>query len=159
MVIDSPGQGNGLVEAWLNGEKVVTLGNVQLRGNVGATAALVDHLGLNTFYGGSDDSGAPSRTTRARFSQVIVTDHLPDLSAPFTPINNTGIRPAIGASGGTATGWDGRRAYSLAYLSWGELPLPRGTGSRGPLRIFDAHGKDVRLEPGTLHIQGEVPVP
>jgi len=134
----------GLVEAWLNGEKVVTLGNLKLRGNVGETVALVDHLGLNTFYGGSDNSWAPSKTTRARFSQVIVTDHLPNLSAPFTPINSSsGINPAIGASGGPAFGLNARRAFSLAQLGWGDLSLPPDAGSKGRLRIFDSQGKAI----------------
>jgi hypothetical protein len=126
-VINDPGQSNGLIEAWFNGEKVVTLNNVKLRGNVAANVALVDQVSLQTFYGGSDDSWAPSHTTHARYSQFFVRQNLPDLSKPF-PADGVPIVPRRAFSG---FNWDpeivdalGRAASGRRKNAGSGIPMP-----------------------------------
>ena len=89
-VVNTPGQSNGLAQLWLNGEKVVDVGNIKWRGNVAETVALVDQVSLQTFYGGSTQDWAPSHTTHARFSILVVRTNLPDFTVPFDP--TTAIR-------------------------------------------------------------------
>jgi hypothetical protein len=122
VVINAPGQADGLVEAWLNGKKMLSLPNLKLRGSVAADVALVDQVSLQTFYGGSSADWAPSVTTHARFSSFYVRDDLPDFSLGFDQGNVSGLvaapfRPVV--------------------------PYP---GMR--LDIFDAGGKSLR--PGAI---------
>lgn len=83
VVINSPGQSNGSAQAWLNGQKVTDKSGIKWRGNVAENVALVDQVSLQTFYGGSTQDWAPSATTHANFSALIVTTTLPDFSKPF----------------------------------------------------------------------------
>jgi hypothetical protein len=83
VVLNAPGADNGLVEAWYNGRKVLSQGNLQLRGRVGETVARIDAISLQTFYGGSSSSWAPSQDTHATFGGFYLMDSLPDFSRPF----------------------------------------------------------------------------
>jgi hypothetical protein len=97
VVVNTVGQSNGLAQAWLNGQKILDLGGIRWRGNVGETVALVDNVSLQTFYGGSSNDWAPSTTTHARFSNYIVRTDSPDLTKPFDPNPlSTGIRRDAG---------------------------------------------------------------
>lgn len=97
VVVNTVGQSNGLAQAWLNGQKVVDVGGVRWRGNVGEAVAQIDNVSLQTFYGGSSNDWAPPSTTHARFSNYIVRTDLPDLSKPFDPNPlSTGLRRDAG---------------------------------------------------------------
>jgi hypothetical protein len=130
VVINTPGVKDGLVEAWYNGRKAVTIPNVQLRGKVAQDVALIDAVSLQTFYGGHDLSWIPSHTTHARFSALYVRNDLPDFSQPFEAAS--GLHAAaprgariLGAGGPGLRSLDGRaltkpRAAGRYIL----LPLP-----------------------------------
>src|SRR6185503_10778895 len=83
VVINTPNQRNGIVEAWYNGVRKVSLTNIELRGNVTEATALVDAVSLQTFYGGSSNDWAPPHDTHATFSALYVRDSLPDFTKPF----------------------------------------------------------------------------
>ena len=127
VVINSPGQNNGLVEAWLDGKKVNTLNNVQLRGRVAENVALVDWVSLQTFYGGSTNDWAPPRNTHARFAGYYVRDDLPDFTQPFEAPS------AVVLPMGAHAKKPGRGL--VAWLG-GDMPLPG-------LAIYDLHGKRI----------------
>lgn len=99
VVINTPGQRDGLVECWYNGRKAVTLANVQLRGRVGENVALIDQVSLQTFYGGHDRSWLPSHDTHAKFSVFLLRDDLPDFSKPFN--ETVATLPRLRAAGHT----------------------------------------------------------
>lgn len=141
VVINSPGKNDGLIEAWLNGRKMVTLNNLKLRGNVAENVALVDNVSLQTFYGGSSSSWAPPRTTHATYSQYFVRDDLPDFSVTFEAANAVSVRQTPGA----AAARGGTRA-----LSWlgGSATLGRA-GDIGAIDIYDAAGRLLRSLPGS----------
>lgn len=83
VVINTPGQRDGMVEVWIEGAKRLSMPKFELRGNVGADVALVDAVSLQTFYGGSSQSWAPPKDTHADFSEFHVLDSLPSLDKPF----------------------------------------------------------------------------
>lgn len=113
VVVNTPGRRDGLIEAWLDGRKLVTISNVALRGNVGESVALIDNVSLQTFYGGSSSSWAPSRTTHATYSDFYLRSDLPDFSLSFEAAN------------------------SVAILN----PSPASLRAPGPARVFDLAGR------------------
>ncbi|MDB5049834.1 MAG: hypothetical protein JWO30_2905 [Fibrobacteres bacterium] len=138
VVVNTPGQSNGSAEAWFNGKKVITLGNIKWRGNVAATVAMVDQVSLQTFYGGSTNDWAPSQTTHSQFNGFVVRKDLPDFTIPFEAVT-TGV--VIGEDRAEISGQG--RGYAVAYLGNGKTPaLPEGRiGSKAGL--FDLHGRSV----------------
>ncbi len=138
VVINTPGQADGLAEAWLNGEKVVSLAKVRWRGQVGANIALVDQVSLQTFYGGSTNDWAPPVDTKSKFSPLVVRDDLPDLSRPFDPapkvVSRISTAPGARLQGIAAS----RQGYAITYLGEGAVPYLPGSGGRADL--FDTAG-------------------
>jgi hypothetical protein len=151
VVINTPGKNDGLVEAWYNGKKQVTMTNLQLRGKVSETTALVDAVSLQTFYGGSSDSWAPSHTTHSTFSNFYVRDDLPDLTLPFE--SESAVRPE--APRGSAGSMRPDRGFALSYLGNGEVTLGGGK-EIGRFDIFDAGGRLLRSQetPGRISWDG-----
>jgi hypothetical protein len=139
VVINTPGQKNGVVEAWFNGAKVVSLTNIQLRGNVAANTARIDQVSLQTFYGGSTTAWAPSKNTQSSFKGFVVRTDLPDFTRPFS-LGQTGLEKAYRAGD---TGAD--RSFTFTYLGSGSMPeLPRGAAGQR-LSVFDLHGRLLRI--------------
>jgi hypothetical protein len=141
VVINTPGKNDGIVEAWLNGVRKISLKDLRLRGNVAATVALIDNVSLQTFYGGSDDTWAPTHDTHSRFSSFFVRDDLPDFTLGFEEANQTGIRaaPAQGTAASAAGG--------TVLLTWLGGAIPPGIAKDLPpgwLHLFDARGRPLR---------------
>ena len=143
VVINSPGQKNGLVEAWLNGVKKDSLPNLQLRGSVPVDSALVDWVSLETFYGGSSSSFKPPQTTYSRFNGFRVSKNLPDFSKPFEPVTTTELEKPIQDMQRAAGSSQG---YALAYLGNGVRPTLSQGGSGDRVSLFDLQGRSL----GTL---------
>jgi hypothetical protein len=140
VVINTPGKNDGYVEAWYNGKKQVTMNNLQLRGKVSETTALVDAVSLQTFYGGSSSGWAPPHDTHSKFSNLYVRDDLPDLNQPFDA-QETAVRQGARRSLLSALRTQG--GYALSYLGNGNVTLG-AEGISGRLDIFDAGGRLVR---------------
>jgi hypothetical protein len=142
VVINTPGQNNGIVEAWYNGAKVVSLNNIQLRGNVSATTALVDCVSLQTFYGGSTNDWAPSSTTHSRFSVFHVRSDLPDFSLPFdTTYSGTSV--SIPSTSAFAAGKSAQR-FTVSYLGKGLVSLSNVFSRPGSIDIYTPQGRMLR---------------
>jgi hypothetical protein len=54
---------NGFARLMVNGEQLAEVQNLQWRGN---EDVYIDQWGLSTFYGGNDDTWAPSKDARGR---------------------------------------------------------------------------------------------
>ncbi len=151
VVINSPGKSDGLVEAWFNGVKKVTLPNLQLRGNVPIDSALVDLVSLETFYGGSSGSFAPPQTDHSRFNGFVVRKDLPDFSKPFQPITNTTSENEKPQRNGVRAEGSGK-GYTVVHVDRGAMPvIPQGS-SGARVSLFDLHGKSL----GTLIWKGNL---
>lgn len=72
IVMNTPGQADGILEAWVDGELVFRDTNRVWR-NAGATFG-IDALYFSTFFGGSDASWAPSTDQVIDFDDLIVAD-------------------------------------------------------------------------------------
>ena len=145
VVINTPGQNNGIVEAWYNGTKVVSLTNIQLRGNVSATTALVDCVSLQTFYGGSTNDWAPPSTTHSRFSVFHVRSDLPDFSIPFdTTYSVTSV--SIPSSSAFTPG-KSVKEFTLSYLGTGLVSLRSSFSRPGSVEIYTSQGRLLRTLP------------
>jgi hypothetical protein len=150
IVINAPGQSNGSAQAWLNGSKVTEMSGIKWRGNVAANVALVDQVSLQTFYGGSTSDWSPTATTHAKFSPLIVTDAMPDLSKPFEAPSSLPGMLREGAGSGLRPG----QRLAVLYLGRGELPaLPDGAPG-GRMVFSDLRGRVLRddriSEPSTI---------
>ncbi|GEM_PF-1891874 len=145
VIVNAPGKNNGLVEAWLDGVKKISLGNLRLRGSVAANLARVDQVSLQTFYGGSTLAWAPNQTTHSRFKGFVVRTDLPDFSKPFDA-NASGVRDPVrnGMAGATTDGdaaGNPVRTFTLLYTGNQAKPvLPPGTAGQR-LSLFDLQGK------------------
>ena len=51
--VNTPGQSDGFIQFYLNGEKVIENANVVVRGSVPANSLLVTDIFFSTFFGGS----------------------------------------------------------------------------------------------------------
>lgn len=75
IVLNSPGQKNGLLEAWFDGSKVLSVNTMEYR--------KTESIGINlfyfsTFFGGNDSSWAPSSEQRIFFDNfAISTNKIP----------------------------------------------------------------------------------
>ena len=143
VVINSPGKSDGLVEAWLNGIKKVSLPNLQLRGNVPNDSALVDLVSLETFYGGSTSNFAPLGTTHSKFSGFVVRKDLPDFTKPFVPIiaTTTSIQKVQRAHSGSV---DFKNVFTENDLNLDREQQNSPENLRAEYPRFDARGRLLR---------------
>lgn len=135
VIVNEIGKSDGSAQAWLNGVKVTEMSGIKWRGSVGANTALIDNVSLQTFYGGSTSDWSPSQTTHSRFSALIVTNAMPDLSKPFE------VPTALGAPLSEAVGWRDGQRMAVTYLGNGVLaPIPAGAeGAR--IVLADLRGR------------------
>lgn len=65
------GQANGVMQAWIDGSMALN-GSLKWRG---ANASYgIDHLYFSTFFGGGDQSWAPTSQQQADFDDFVVAD-------------------------------------------------------------------------------------
>jgi hypothetical protein len=141
VVINTPGQKNGIVQAWFNGKQVVSLTAVELRGNVSTTTAMVDGVSLQTFYGGSTSDWAPGVTTHSLFSVFHVRDDLPDFTLPFdTVFSATPVQPSSMAQPQGASA----RNFVVSYARNGLASVNATLPSAGRIGIYTSQGRLVR---------------
>ncbi|VUD67277.1 Extracellular exo-alpha-L-arabinofuranosidase [Thalassocella blandensis] len=69
--VNDPGQYNGNMTLYLNGERIASQENVRLRQDGGSHTQITQFL-FHTFFGGSDWSWAPSKTVYSRFDNFAV---------------------------------------------------------------------------------------
>jgi len=62
-------QSDGIAELWIDRKLIIQRTGIPFRGE---NAATVDHILFSTFYGGSDASWAPSKTTYIRFDNITL---------------------------------------------------------------------------------------
>ncbi|WP_416398739.1 RICIN domain-containing protein [Allohahella sp. A8] len=79
--VNDPWSANGLIDLYIDGRKVASHQNVQLR-EVGGSQTEITKFLLATFFGGSDWSWAPPRTVYARFDNFAVYPGLRVRGAP-----------------------------------------------------------------------------
>lgn len=72
IVMNTPGTADGILEAWVDGELVLS-DTARLWRNAGATFG-IDTLYFSTFFGGGDASWAPAAAQVADFDDLIVAD-------------------------------------------------------------------------------------
>lgn len=65
--INDPGVSNGAVNVQVDNIHLLTLKNVELRGNIGKEDALIDTFMFSVFYGGQGPQWAPTRDTEIIF--------------------------------------------------------------------------------------------
>ena len=73
VVLNTPGQKNGILEAWFDGTKVLSLQNLEYR--------KTNTIGINlfyfsTFFGGNDASWAPSTDQVMNFDNFVLSTSL-----------------------------------------------------------------------------------
>jgi hypothetical protein len=76
--VNTPGYSDGILNIWLDSVPVLSRKNLRFRGNVRESTALVDTFLRSTFYGGSDNSWAPSKSTSIEFGDFRVFSGAPD---------------------------------------------------------------------------------
>lgn len=88
------------MKVWLDGVEVLSRSDVKYRGNVSDGTALVDTFLRSTFYGGADDTWAPSKETSIRFGDFEVYAGAPDgvssapsVQQPPASVSPTGSQP------------------------------------------------------------------
>jgi hypothetical protein len=69
--LNTPGQANGSIRAWVDGRPVMARNGLVLRG-AGRNFS-IDKLMVGAFYGGADPSWAPPRTTYLQFDDIVVS--------------------------------------------------------------------------------------
>jgi hypothetical protein len=74
-------QANGLVELYIDGKRVASKQNVQLR-RIGGTSSEITQFLFSSFFGGDDATWAPSRVVHARFDNFAVYPGLRIRSQP-----------------------------------------------------------------------------
>ncbi len=72
LVMNTPGENNGIMQAWLDGELVLDVKDFLFR-EVGSTFA-IDALYFSTFFGGGDASWAPQSSQITDFDDLIVSE-------------------------------------------------------------------------------------
>ena len=70
VVLNTPGQKNGILEAWFDGTKVLSLNNMEYRktNTIG-----INLFYFNTFFGGNDISWAPSTDQTMNFDNFVMS--------------------------------------------------------------------------------------
>ncbi|MCK5824878.1 MAG: hypothetical protein KAG96_05665 [Ichthyobacteriaceae bacterium] len=75
--VDSFGNGNGVLQVWVNGVQVVNRDNIRFKiGNTGK----IDSFYFSTFHGGSSASWAPDNTSYISFDNIIVSTEKPNFA-------------------------------------------------------------------------------
>lgn len=69
--LNTPGQANGIMEAWLDDRLVLSRGDVMFRGP--GASFHIDSLYFSTFFGGSDATWAPSSDQTIDFDDFVIT--------------------------------------------------------------------------------------
>lgn len=69
--VNDPGQHNGSITLYLNGQRIASHDNVRLRQNGGNNTLITQFL-FHTFFGGNDWYWAPSKTVYSRFDNFAV---------------------------------------------------------------------------------------
>lgn len=79
--LNSPGQRDGAIHVWLDGERAVGISSVELRGDVGQDDARIDTLQYSVFSGGDGPRYAPPRDISISFGAMYVMTCPPDFSS------------------------------------------------------------------------------
>ena len=70
VVLNTPGQKNGILEAWFDGKRVLSLKNIEYR----KTASIgINLFYFSTFFGGNDPSWAPSTDQKITFDNFVIS--------------------------------------------------------------------------------------
>jgi len=70
VVLNTPGQKNGILEAWFDGKKVLSLNNLEYR----KTSSIgINLFYFSTFFGGNDASWAPSTDQTMMFDNFVIS--------------------------------------------------------------------------------------
>jgi len=112
IVMNTVGQKNGIIEAWLDGRKVLSINNIEFRklASIG-----INQFYFSTFFGGNDSSWAPSS------DQIITFDNFAISTDPV--IGRTGFQSdfALGAASVAPdtgdSGGGGASVQTIAFLS------------------------------------------
>lgn len=79
--INTPGQANGFVEFYFDGDLALRESNMEWRGNVSSNTARIDLATMRPFRGGGSEKWTVNDETKLQFSDFFVMDCKPDLSA------------------------------------------------------------------------------
>jgi hypothetical protein len=74
-VMNTPGQRDGVLRSWLDGEQVLNEEDFRFRD---IESLKIDWFYFSTFYGGSSSDWAPSRDTFISYDDILVTTVDPD---------------------------------------------------------------------------------
>ena len=102
IVMNTPGVANGIVEAWLDGIKVLSITKLTFRN----TADIgINLFYFSTFYGGNDASWAPAEDQYAYFDNFrIATDsEIPDNARALALNDEASSKISKDSGGGTAS--------------------------------------------------------
>lgn len=72
VVMNQPGEKNGLIQSWLNGVKALDKGNLRFRDTANLA---IDMVYFSTFFGGDDRSWAPFKDENIYFDDFIISTH------------------------------------------------------------------------------------
>ena len=80
IVMNTPGQNDGIVQAWLDDELVLDLNNIRFRD---VANLQIDKFYFSTFFGGSGDQWSTTDNEIAYFDDFRITTSVPEPSAAF----------------------------------------------------------------------------
>ena len=113
VVINTPGENDGIIEAWLDGEKVLEVSNLRFR-DVDSFA--IDQVLFSTFFGGSSDIWAPTKDEYAFYDDFVVSTE---------PIR--AFDPSDALLGDyNDDGFVGQQDLDAVLLNFGDSTLPEG---------------------------------
>ena len=100
--LNTPGQNNGLMEAWLDGQLVGRYANINIFRKAGDQDIFINNLFFSTFYGGND-SYAPTKNEYAWFDEFKVsTSKIANSTSNNTPTNTPPVVNFTNSSSFTA---------------------------------------------------------
>ena len=70
IVLNTPGQRNGIIEAWFDGQRVLSLDNLEYRKD---RSIGINLFYFSTFFGGNDPSWAPSSDQTMNFDNFVIS--------------------------------------------------------------------------------------
>ncbi len=83
--LNTPGEDDGVIQVWLDGELAVTASDLELRGEVDDSRALIDTLAYSVFSGGKDpDIFAPPSDQSIEFGPISIATCRPDFDVAET---------------------------------------------------------------------------
>lgn len=81
--VNTPGQRDGAVTVWVDGEEAISLDAVEFRGDVDRSEARIDRLAYAVFSGGKDpEKFGPPRDQAIEFGPMYLMTCAPDFSTP-----------------------------------------------------------------------------